>query len=156
MRRVDGNLFINLNDDDWVHMGITNLFHTRKLQLILRSYRLRYQRKRDRIDVDEDEELVSEYSPSELSDIINREDNSEIGSDDKSDEEDDDDEVPDSADSFDGFNFLTLEQKQQQLLDDKNIRIDMLVPGDGTNFPVRRVVLLFYHSNYYYSCIDDR
>lgn len=76
--RVDGNLFINLSDGDWVDMGITNKFHTRKLQLILRGYRLRHQLVKNRglddstieeEDAD-DEEVGSEYSPSELSAAI--------------------------------------------------------------------------------------
>jgi hypothetical protein len=71
--RVDGLLFINLSDDEWVDMGIANKFHIRKLQLILKSYRVRYQRKRDKTEVNEDDDLLSEISPSELSEMINNE-----------------------------------------------------------------------------------
>lgn len=71
--RVDGLLFINLSDDEWADMGITNKFHIRKLQLILKSYRVRYQRKRDKIEINEEDDLLSEISPSELSDMINAE-----------------------------------------------------------------------------------
>ena len=31
--RVDGNLFVNLEDGDWNDMGITSKFHFRKLQV---------------------------------------------------------------------------------------------------------------------------
>jgi hypothetical protein len=82
--RVDGNLFINLTEDEFKDMGILNKFHLRKLQLILKSYRIRYQRKRDRKaqgltggpnpDEEDDEDLISEYSPSELSAILAAED----------------------------------------------------------------------------------
>ena len=71
--RVDGHLFINLADSDWEDMGIVSRFHTRKLQLILKAFRYRYQRKKERQDTDEDDDLVSEYTPSELSDILNQE-----------------------------------------------------------------------------------
>ena len=33
--RVDGNLFVNLEDEDWTDMGITSKFHFRKLQVRL-------------------------------------------------------------------------------------------------------------------------
>lgn len=73
MFSVDGNLFINLADDEWQDMGITNKFHARKLQLILRGYRQRHKRVRaggfDEED-DDDEDDGSEYSPSELSAAI--------------------------------------------------------------------------------------
>lgn len=63
-------------------MGISNRIHVRKLQLILKSYRLRYQRKRDKIQVDEEDDLLSDYSPSELSAMIAAEDaHDEAGSD---------------------------------------------------------------------------
>ncbi len=67
-------LFVNLSDDEFKDLGITNKFHLRKLQLILKSYRIRFQHKRDRragkSADDEEDELLSEYSPSELSAII--------------------------------------------------------------------------------------
>ena len=77
--RVDGLLFINLAEAEWGDMGITNRFHIRKLQLILTQYKARYERKREKIrrgelDLEEDEdEIGTEYSPSELSDIIRQE-----------------------------------------------------------------------------------
>lgn len=73
--RVDGLLFINLSEEEWPDMGITNRFHVRKLQLILKSYRVRYQRRKDKVEVDEDDDLLSEISPSELSEMIAAEDN---------------------------------------------------------------------------------
>lgn len=70
-------------------MGIVNRFHQRKLQLILKAFRIRYERKKDKISMDEDEELLSEYSPSELSDILNAED---VSDEDEEDGDDDNDE----------------------------------------------------------------
>jgi len=75
IHRVDGLLFINLSEDEWPDMGIVNRFHIRKLQLILKSYRVRYQRRKDKIQVDEDDDLLSEISPSELSGLLAAEDN---------------------------------------------------------------------------------
>lgn len=87
---MDGTLFVNLEDEDFRDMGITNRFHLRKLQLILKSYRIRYQRKKekrqsskDAPETEEEEDLLSEYAPSELSALIAAEDN---GGDDYSDE----------------------------------------------------------------------
>lgn len=58
-------------------MGIVSKFHTRKLQLILRGYRLRQirvKRRRengyDEEDEEDDDDDGSEYSPSELSAAI--------------------------------------------------------------------------------------
>lgn len=76
--RVDGALFINLTDDEIPDLGISNKFHLRKLQLILKSYRTRYRLKKERLaqkrgDDDEDD-LISEIAPSELSALIAAED----------------------------------------------------------------------------------
>ena len=68
-------------------MGIVSRFHTRKLQLIMKAYRSRYERKLARIM--EDDDLISEYAPSELSDRIAQED---AESDDDYDTEGSDDE----------------------------------------------------------------
>ena len=73
--KVDGNLFINLTDDEWADMGITNKFHVRKLQIILKAFRSRYLRKKQQNDNNDnddndDNDLDSEYSPSELSAMI--------------------------------------------------------------------------------------
>lgn len=126
--RVDGNLFINLSDEDWVDMGITNKFHTRKLQIILKSYRIRYQRKKEKIFYDEDDELLSEYAPSELSDMINAEGVVEEESESESSEE--------SYVSEEEEIILTEEQLLEKAMDEANITMEVLVPGDGKNFPM--------------------
>lgn len=48
--RVDGYLFINLSDDEWPDMGITGRFHTRKLQLAVKPFRIKYENKKNKID----------------------------------------------------------------------------------------------------------
>ena len=68
--RIDGNLFVNLNEPEYADMGITNKFHLRKLQIIMKAYKRRYKQKKSKRVIDEEEDLGSEYSPSELSDII--------------------------------------------------------------------------------------
>jgi len=40
--------------------------------------------------------------------------------------------------------MLTDEQKQELLLNKKNIMIEMLVPGDGESFPVSHHHLIYY------------
>lgn len=128
--RVDGNLFINLAEEDWEDMGIKNRFHVRKLQIILKTYRTRYEKKKNK-EPGDDDELGSEYAPSELSDMIRAEDQ----------EGDFDDEVSDD-DDFEAPTQevvkieLSQEQIEQRALDDMNIQIENVVPGDGINFPV--------------------
>jgi hypothetical protein len=92
---VNGLLFVNLTDDEIQDLGITNKFHIRKLQLMLKAYRIRYQIRKERRaarggnrggggggmmgeeEDDDEDELLSEYSPSELSAIIAAEDGGE-------------------------------------------------------------------------------
>ena len=129
--RVDGMLFINLVDDDWPDMGITSRFQRRKLQLILKAFRFRYQKKKEKAEIDEDDELISEYTPSELSDIIAQEDISddELSAPKTNDDDQtvDSDEVPIEE---------TEEQRLEKLEDERNITIDLVVPGDNENFPM--------------------
>jgi hypothetical protein len=83
-------LFVNLSDQEWADMGIKNKFHIRKLQLIMPQYHKRYQLRQGRRERGEDinadsEDDISEYSPSELSDMIAQ----EGMSDEESEEEED-------------------------------------------------------------------
>jgi len=120
--RVDGLLFINLADDDWTDMGIVSRFQRRKLQLILKAYRFRYEKKKARQEIDEDDELISEYTPSELSDIINQED---VSDDELSVPKSDDDNGTVDSDE------IPIEETEQQRLekmeDERNIHIEMVV-----------------------------
>lgn len=142
--RIDGLLFINLSDEEIRDMGIVNKFHLRKLELIMKSYRIRYQRKKqqqraakkknngdEEVDEDEEEELLSEYSPSELSAIIAAEEADGHG------EED--------GDGSEGYSFnsdeedeerLTEEQRLQMRLDQANIKMNMVMKGDEENYPL--------------------
>jgi len=73
---VDGALFVNLSEEEYQDLGIKNRFHLRKLQLIMKGYRTRYERRKDRKhqmnsgEEDDEEDLISEYAPSELSALI--------------------------------------------------------------------------------------
>jgi FK506-binding protein 1 len=130
--RVDGNLFLNLSDSDWPDMGIVSRFHTRKLQIIMRAFQSRYERKQARIM--EDDDLISEYSASELSDKIAQEDVESDG--DMSDQSSEFDE-----DALEGQNenvAVTIgdEERQQEALDHANIQIETIFDGDGRNFPM--------------------
>lgn len=81
MHRIDGLLFINLTNEDWPDMGIINKFHAKKLSLILKSYRGRYQRRLEKKrDLDDDDD-ISDYAPSELSDLLAQESGSETEAD---------------------------------------------------------------------------
>lgn len=61
--RVDGLLFVNLNESERDEMGIHNRFHKRKLAIILNTFQIRYQRKVENVQPAEDDDL-SEYTPS--------------------------------------------------------------------------------------------
>ncbi len=129
--RVDGNLFINLADEDWPDMGIVSRFHTRKLQLIMKAYRSRYERKLARIM--EDDDLISEYAPSELSDRIAQED---AESDDDYDTEGSNDEEAEDHGGAVVESKISDEQKLQEELDKQNIQMETIFDGDGRNFPM--------------------
>lgn len=133
--RVDGLLFVNLTDEEIMDLGITSKFHIRKLQLILKSFRARYQQKRDRrtghTEENEDDDLLSEYSPSELSAIIAQEEaeNDMFSNDDSSDGF--------SVDSGeDEVEKLTEEQRLQKRMDETNISMERIMAGDDENYPV--------------------
>lgn len=96
--KVDGLLFVNLSEAEREELGIHNAFHKRKLAVILRAFQTRYARKKSHYAGDDDD--LSEYTPSELSgileheDVINKMDNEDHDDSDVSD----DDEV--SGDSL--------------------------------------------------------
>ena len=60
--RVDGLLFVNLNESEREEMGIHNRFHKRKLEIILNAFQIRYKRKKSSQPIEEDD--ISEYTPS--------------------------------------------------------------------------------------------
>ena len=143
--RVDGYLFINLSDDDWKDMGIHNKFQIRKLQLIMRQYRYRYQKKKamkrgeeDGGDSDEDdeEELMSEYSPSELSDILNQQEVDDDDDDGLAKGENAMQEYEDDSGSEEEEIAMTKEERLQKLEDDRNIHMETLAVGDLENYPL--------------------
>lgn len=132
--RVDGLLFINLTDDEWEDMGIQNLFHRRKLKLIMKAFRTRYQWKKEKAEVTEDDDdLLSEYSPSELSELLAKEDASNDYYSDEDDEEEDDDSY---ASEDEELMQQTAEQRLQKKIDMQNITIKLRVKGDGVSFPM--------------------
>jgi len=149
--RVDGKLFLNLSDDDWDDMGITNRFHKRKLQLVMIGHRKRFERERDRLETNDEDDLTSEYAPSELSDIIASEDravaaeavhdqeNPMARTHDRDDDDDDyssEEEKSNNSNNIDGRNAVSGEQQQTRAMDAQNIRIELVVRGDGVNYPV--------------------
>eukprot|EP01039_Chlorochromonas_danica_P001254 gene1254-1366_t len=137
--RVDGKLFINLNEDEYHDLGIANKFHLRKLELILKAYKVRYAKRRDRQlgreeGEDEDEELMSEYSPSELSAILHEQDRANEAAPESDEGSDDDRSSLDSGE--DEEDVLTEEQRLQRIMDSENIHTEMIMKGDGINFPM--------------------
>jgi len=134
--RVDGALFVNLSDDEFHDLGITNRFHIRKLQLIMKGYRTRYERRKDRKqqhdpETEDEDDLISEYAPSELSALIAAE------NEDDSTVEDDYSEENDSLASDENeLTKLTEEQELQKRMDSQNITVQLLMKGDGENFPI--------------------
>lgn len=77
---------MNLLDEDWDDIGIRNRIHIKKLQLIMKSYRLRYKHRQARArilenggrdDGDDDDDDLSDYQPSELSEVLEKMSDSE-------------------------------------------------------------------------------
>ena len=101
----------------------------RKLQLIMKAYRTRYQimkeRKANNDDNNDDDELLSEYAPSELSAIIAAED--------KDDDDYSGSDGSDSRDSYMSEDEVKLTQSAEQMLlndlDNKNIKYDLVMKG---------------------------
>ncbi len=112
-------------------MGITNKFHRRKLQLYLKPFRTRYENKQNRVN-DEDD-LLSEYAPSEVSDVVRAEQGANFG---KDDAEDAGYSSESSYSSEEEKIELTEEQKLERQLDEENIHIEKVIIGDGINFPM--------------------
>lgn len=136
--KIDGLLFLNLLDEDWPDMGITNKFHTKKLQLILKSYRARYQRRLQKKKDLAEEDDVSDYAPSELSDILAQESGS--GSDqDNGDQGEADDDVISSTSSDEEEEVeegITEEERIERALDKRNLKLEIKAKGDGENYPI--------------------
>lgn len=136
--RVDGRLFINLGEEEYRDLGIANKFHLRKLELILRAFKARFQRRKDRaagkVDEEDDDELLSEYSPSELSAILADQDRA-VESGEDSEEDSDGDQSSHSSDE-DEDEVVTEEQKLQAVMDSENISTEVVMRGDGVNFPM--------------------
>jgi len=128
--RVDGNLFVNLEDEDWTDMGIVSKFHHRKLQVIMRAFRIRYEKKKSKIV--EDDELMSEYAPSELSDYLAQED---LGSDDDYEEDEWDGDGEGIQDEV-VVTQMTEAQLLEEAMDQQNIVLETVYPGDNLNFPM--------------------
>lgn len=128
--KLDGLIFLNLNEDDWTDLGITNKVQRKKLQLLMRSFRARFINKKKHVL--DDDELVSEYAASELSEILARE-----FADEDSEEEEEDGGFEDEASEFGQLNRLaeTREQRLERLKDERNIKIDRVVEGDSKNYP---------------------
>lgn len=129
--RVDGYLFVNLADEDWHDLGIQSKFHTRKLQLSMKAFRTRYENRKARVG-EEDDDLISEYAPSELSDIIRAE---EGYKEEVEEEEEEEEEVEAYEEEIEAVE-LTEEQKLEKEMDEQNIHIVTKVPGDMTNYPM--------------------
>ena len=91
---------------------------------------MRYEKKKAKIL--EDDELMSEYAPSELSDFLAQED---LESDDDLPEDDfngEDDEVKEEVVEA----KLSDEQLLEEALDRQNLVIETVYPGDNLNFPM--------------------
>jgi len=114
-------------------MGITNKFQIRKLNLILKAYRIRYEKKKLKLNIDDDD-LVSEHAPSELSDILNAEDVSDDGNNEDEDDEEEEEDInwTEEADDI----KITEEQRLERAMDAKNIFIEKIVDGDNKQYPM--------------------
>lgn len=59
--RVDGALFVNLNEPEFAELGITNRLHLRKLELGMKGYRFRSLRRKEKKYKKLNEDDVSQF-----------------------------------------------------------------------------------------------
>ena len=121
-KEIDGLLLLNMEEQDLEELGITSKLHQRRVEVGLRKYKIRYQKKQDgeEINSDDDESGSDSETPSELME----EDDDERGDEDQESEADSDDElIPTEAEM--------LEVKR----DNDNMEIKVKFRGDGINFP---------------------
>jgi len=120
--RIDGLILLNMDNDDYVELGMRNKLHQRRLVVALKKYRDRYEKKQEGEDGSDGEDAGSlgSETPSELLD------------------EDDDREFSDSEDS-EGDSDDELMPTEEELLemkqDAQNISISVKFPGNGVDFP---------------------
>eukprot|EP00607_Mallomonas_marina_P005699 CAMPEP_0182431478 /NCGR_PEP_ID=MMETSP1167-20130531/49509_1 /TAXON_ID=2988 /ORGANISM="Mallomonas Sp, Strain CCMP3275" /LENGTH=395 /DNA_ID=CAMNT_0024617863 /DNA_START=354 /DNA_END=1541 /DNA_ORIENTATION=- len=126
--RVDGMLFVNLEEPEYIDMGIDNNFHLRKLAIIMKAFKIRYERGKSSYKGGEDDELMSEYAPSELSDIIAHEGFEH----EEEDEEEDEENMEREGDDV----VLTEEERLEREAEERNVYVEKLVEGDEENFPM--------------------
>mmetsp|Transcript_17203 Transcript_17203/g.28787 ORF Transcript_17203/g.28787 Transcript_17203/m.28787 type:complete len:519 (-) Transcript_17203:140-1696(-) len=136
--KVDGLMWLNLDEDAWVDIGIDNKFYMRKMQLIMPQYVRRYQKRlerqrrgdEDEEEDEEDEDEGTEYTPSELSDIVRQ----EGVSDSESDVTEDSEEM--SEEEEDEFEYeMTEEERLEAAFDAKHLSIEITARGDDETYP---------------------
>jgi len=96
----------------------------------MRAFRIRYEKKKSKIV--EDDELMSEYAPSELSDYLAQED---LGSDDDYEEDEWDGDGEGIQDEV-VVTQMTEAQLLEEAMDQQNIVLETVYPGDNLNFPM--------------------
>lgn len=138
--KIDGLMWLNLDEDAWVDIGIDNKFYIRKLQLIMPQYIRRYQKRQERMrrgddeddeEEEDDDDAGTEYSPSELSDIVRQ----EGLSDSESEGSDDDDDYESEEEEEEEEYVMTEEERLEAAFDAKHLRIEIVARGDDETYP---------------------
>lgn len=121
-KEIDGLLLLNMEEQDLEELGITSKLHQRRVEVGLRKYKIRYQKKQDgeEIDSDDDDSGSASETPSELLE----EDEDERGDEEQESEADSDDElIPTEAEM--------LEIRR----DNENMEFKIKFPGNNIDFP---------------------
>jgi len=127
--KVDGLLLLNMDEDDFRELGITKRLHQRKIDIALKKYKLRYERREAGGDDDIDIQAEEVDGDMDESDKSSSEES-------YSDSDDEEEKTKEEAIVEDGDDLLPTEEELLELKRDRdNIQIDVLFPGDEETYP---------------------
>jgi FK506-binding protein 1 len=127
--KVDGLLLLNMDEDDFRELGITKRLHQRKIDIALKKYKLRYERREAGGDDDIDIQAEEVEGDMDESDKSSSEES-------YSDSDEEEEKTKEEAIVEDGDDLLPTEEELLELKRDRdNIQIDVLFPGDEETYP---------------------
>ena len=130
--KVDGLLLLNMDEDDFRELGITKRLHQRKIDIALKKYKLRYERREAGGDDDIDIQAEEVEGDMDESDKSSSEES-------YSDSDEEEEKTKEEAIVEDGDDLLPTEEELLELKRDRdNIQIDVLFPGGRRDLPPDR------------------
>ena len=132
--KVNGLLLLNMDEADFRELGITQRLHQRKLDVALRKYKLRYERKEHGLDDDEESD-DDDSDGDDDSDLLEEEDDDDESDEDSREGEEDEEDKPKAFDDDDEDLLPTEEELLEMKEDRDNVTIEVLNEGDDETFP---------------------